>query len=186
MTIRIFAFCWILIAGSLLLSQPLHAQNLSGSITGVVHDATGAIVPGVQIVLINQDQGTEARRTITNEAGIYLFSALPGATYTLTADLPGFKKYTQKDVKLFVNDKLGLPPIVLEVGTTAETVTVEAESVQLQTVSAERFGIVTGRQMDRHCAERTQFHEPAQNRARGSRRCGRRNDHVQWPTRKPK
>ena len=147
MTIRIFAFCLILIAGSLLLSQPLHAQNLSGSITGVVHDATGAIVPGVQIVLINQDQGTEARRTITNEAGIYLFSALPGATYTLTADLPGFKKYTQKDVKLFVNDKLGLPPIVLEVGTTAETVTVEAESVQLQTVSAERFGIVTGRQM---------------------------------------
>ncbi len=147
MTIRSLAFCWILVAGSLLLSQPLHAQNLSGSITGVVHDATGAIVPGVQIVLINQDQGIEARRTITNEAGIYLFSALPGATYTLTADLPGFKKYTQKDVKLFVNDKLGLPPIVLEVGTTAESVTVEAESVQLQTMSAERAGIVTGRQM---------------------------------------
>src|SRR5262245_34225029 len=96
MTIRSLAFCWILIAGSLFLSQPLHAQNLSGSITGVVHDATGAIVPGVQIVLINQDQGIEARRTITNEAGIYLFSALPGATYTLTADLPGFKKIHTK------------------------------------------------------------------------------------------
>ena len=61
MTIRSLAFCWILVAGSLLLSQPLLAQNLSGSITGVVHDATGAIVPGVQIVLINQDQGIEAR-----------------------------------------------------------------------------------------------------------------------------
>ena len=91
--------------------------------------------------------GHRGSSKITNEVGIYLFSALPGATYTLTADLPGFKKYTQKDVKLFVNDRLGLPPIVLEVGTTAESVTVEAQSVQLQTVSAERSGIVTGRQM---------------------------------------
>src|SRR5213595_1836100 len=101
-----------LLAGSL----PLLAQNLSGSITGIVQDATGAVIPGVQVSLANQEQSAASRQTVTNEAGIYLFSALPAATYTVTAELPGFKKYNKKDVKLFVNDRLGLPPIVLEVG----------------------------------------------------------------------
>jgi len=65
----------------------------------------------------------------------------------VTAELPGFKNYKKTDVKLFVNDRLGLPPIVLEVGAQGESVTVEASAVMLETVSAERSGIVTGRQM---------------------------------------
>ncbi len=76
------------------------AQNTSGSITGVVQDGSGAVIPGAQVKLISQEQGT-ARETITNEAGIYLFSALPAATYTVTAELPGFKTYKKPDVKLF-------------------------------------------------------------------------------------
>ena len=126
---------------------PVIAQISSGSITGVVQDTQGAIIPGATVTLINQDQGVEARQTITNEAGIYLFSALPAATYTVTVELPGFKTYKKTDVKLFVNDKLGLPAIQLEVGSQAESITVEAQSVQLETVSGERSGVVTGRQM---------------------------------------
>src|SRR5438874_3387950 len=126
---------------------PLIAQNTSGSITGVVQDASGAVIPGAQVTLINQEQGVTARDTITNEAGIYLFSALPAATYTVSVELPGFKTYKKTDVKLFVNDRMGLPPIVLEVGSQSESVTVEAAAVTLETVTAERSGIVTGRQM---------------------------------------
>ena len=75
---------------ALLLPGPsLMAQNTSGSITGVVQDASGAVIPGSQVTLINQEQGVTARDTITNEAGIYLFSALPAATYTVTVELPG-------------------------------------------------------------------------------------------------
>src|SRR5215471_1389793 len=105
-------------------SASLIAQNTSGSITGVVQDSTGAVIPGATVTLINQDQGQSARTTVTNEAGIYLFSALPAATYTVTAELAGFKTYTTKDNKLFVNDKMGVPPIVLEVGAQGESVTV--------------------------------------------------------------
>lgn len=61
--------------------------------------------------------------------------------------MAGFKKYAQAGIILDVNQKLGLPPITLEVGATGETVTVEAIAVQLDTVSAERSGVVTGRQM---------------------------------------
>jgi Carboxypeptidase regulatory-like domain/TonB-dependent Receptor Plug Domain len=128
-------------------SLSLFAQTLSGSITGAVQDASGAVIPGAQVKILNQDQGTTTQQTITNEAGIYLFSTLPAANYTVTVELPGFKTYSKKDIKLFVNDKMGLPPIVLEVGSQGESVTVEAQSVTLETVTAERSGVVTGRQM---------------------------------------
>jgi hypothetical protein len=144
--VRILKFVLVMF-GQLCLTLPLIAQNTSGSITGVVQDATGGVIPGAIATLINQDQGAQTRQTITNEAGIYLFSALPAATYTVTVELAGFKTYKKTDVKLFVNDKLGLPPIVLEVGSQNESLTVEAEAVQLETVSSERSGVVTGRQI---------------------------------------
>src|SRR5215471_8869207 len=128
-------------------SVSLIAQNTSGSITGVVQDSTGAVIPGATVTLVNQDQGQTARTTVTNEAGIYLFSALPAATYTVTVELPGFKTYKKTDIKLFVNDKMGLQPIVLEVGSQSESVTVEAAGVTLETVTAERSGVVNGRQI---------------------------------------
>jgi len=123
------------------------AQNTSGSITGVVQDTSGAVIPGAQVALINQEQGVTIQTTVTNEAGIYLFPALPAANYTVTVELPGFKTYKKTDIKLFVNDRMGLPPIVLEVGAQGESVTVEAQAVTLETVTAERSGVVTGRQI---------------------------------------
>src|SRR5215472_3796200 len=144
---KLVAVVSLSVAALLTFSASLSAQNTSGSITGVMQDSTGAVIPGATVTLINQDQGQTARTTITNEAGIYLFSALPAATYTVTVELPGFKTYTKKDNKLFVNDKMGLAPIVLEVGAQGDSVTIEAETVQLETVSAERSGVVTGRQI---------------------------------------
>ncbi len=58
------------VACLLMWSLPLVAQNTSGSISGNVRDASGAAIPGVEVVLLNQDQGVEARQTITNEAGV--------------------------------------------------------------------------------------------------------------------
>src|SRR5437773_4695685 len=104
--VRVISTAVVLTVVLVLMSVPLVAQNTSGSITGVVQDATGAVIPGAQVTLINQEQGAEARQTITNEAGIYLFSALPAATYTVTVELPGFKTYKKTDVKLFVNDRM--------------------------------------------------------------------------------
>jgi len=137
----------LLIVHVCFLSVPLFAQNTSGTITGVVQDATGAVIPGVQLTLVNQDQGVTARQTVTNESGLYLFPSLPAATYTVTAELPGFKTHKKTDIKLFVNDRLGLPAIVLEVGSQSDSVTVEAATVQLETVSAERSGVITGTQI---------------------------------------
>ena len=137
-SIRLKAALVAVIVSLLAWNLPLFAQSTSGSITGVVQDATGAVIPGVQVSLVNQDQSAVSRQTVTNEAGIYLFSALTAANYTLTAELPGFKTYKKTDIKLFVNNSMGMPPIILEVGSQSESVTVEAQTVQLETVTAER------------------------------------------------
>src|SRR6266446_1948025 len=96
----------LLLIAVCLVNSPLIAQNTSGSITGSVQDATGAVIPGAQVSLLNQDQGVTSQ-TITNEAGIYVFTALPASTYTVSVELAGFKTYKKTDIKLFVNDKMG-------------------------------------------------------------------------------
>jgi hypothetical protein len=71
---------------------------------------------------------------------------LPG-TYSLSVEVPGFKKYTQSQIVLDVNEKLGLPAIGLEIGRAGESISVEANAVQLETLTAERSGVVTGKQV---------------------------------------
>src|SRR5262249_49850745 len=50
-------------------------------------------------------------------------------------------------ITLDVNDRLGLPPIALQVGATGESVTVEASAIQLQTLTAEHSGVINGKQV---------------------------------------
>jgi hypothetical protein len=120
------------------------AQQTSATLMGVVRDKQGAVVPGATVVLINQEQGTAVRNLKTEGDGSFIIAPLQPATYTLTVEASGFKKFEQKDVKLFANDRLSIGNIELEVGSLTETVTVEAAVVQLQTESAQRSGIVTG------------------------------------------
>jgi hypothetical protein len=126
---------------------PVAAQNTAGSIAGVVQDPQGAIIPNAKVTLINQAQGSGSARVVpTNTEGAFVFSPVLPGTYNLSVEVSGFKKYTQSSITLDVSDRLGLPPITLEVGATGESVTVEANAVQLQTLTAERSGVVTGKQ----------------------------------------
>src|SRR5215831_6543784 len=126
---------------------PARAQQSFGSISGVVQDSQGAVVPNARVELTNEAQGAVVRQLLTSSEGTFVATPLPPATYSLAVEAPGFKRYLKKEIKLFAQDRIGLPPIVLEIGTANEAVTVEASSVQLQTVSAERSGVLTGRQM---------------------------------------
>jgi hypothetical protein len=138
----------ILIAGTLLLGvTTASAQQSFGSISGVVQDAQGAVIPGARVELTNTAQGTVVRQVTTSEQGTFVITPLPPATYSLAVELPGFKRYVKNDIKLFAPDRIGLPPIVLEIGAAGEAVTVEASVEQLQTVSAERSGVLIGTQI---------------------------------------
>src|ERR1019366_1621224 len=83
----------------------------------------------------------------TNAEGNYFFNPVNVGTYTLSVEAPGFKKYNQSGIVMNASDKLGLAAIALEIGAASESVTIEANAVQLQTVTAERSGVVDGRQI---------------------------------------
>jgi hypothetical protein len=140
----------LLFVGLILLvgGAPLCAQTTSGSISGVVQDAQGAVVPNAKVTLTNEAQGAASARDVATSAeGTFVYSPVLPGQYTVSVEAPGFKKYTKSAIVLNVNDRLGLPIIALEVGAAGETVTVEAGAVQLETITAERSGVVTGKQM---------------------------------------
>ena len=126
---------------------PAFAQQSSGMISGVVHDAQGAVVPNAKVELKNQEQGAIVRELASSADGTFSITPLLPATYTITVEASGFKKYSRTDIKLFAQDRIGLPPIILEVGSVGESVTVEASAVTLQTVSGERSGVLSGAQV---------------------------------------
>src|SRR5439155_13868541 len=75
----------------------------SATLRGRVTDPTGAVIPKLEVTLTNEATKDE-RRTKTNEDGIYLFSSLNPATYTLKVEGSGFKTYHQTSVILSPSD----------------------------------------------------------------------------------
>jgi hypothetical protein len=123
------------------------AQQISGSISGVVEDAQHAVVAGAKVTLASLAQGI-TRVQATSSDGTFVFTPLPPASYTLTVEMAGFKRFEQKDIKIFASDRIAVPNIVLELGQVVDTITVEATVVQLQTQTAERAGVITARQVN--------------------------------------
>ncbi len=118
----------------------------TGSITGTVKDATGATVSGATVVVSNPDHGID-RHTVTNSAGDYNESALPGGTYDVIVSATGFKKFQAKGVVLDVAQKARVD-VTMQVGAISTEVIVQGENVaQVETQSSELAGTVTGKEI---------------------------------------
>src|SRR3954453_21796103 len=103
----------------------LLAQADRGTVSGTVTDSSGAVVPGVSLVLRNEATNLTYNAT-ANENGTYSFLNLPIGVYILTADARGFQKYEVKGIQVQVNQQSRVD-LSLRVGDVAETVQVQAE-----------------------------------------------------------
>ena len=101
------------------------AQTTSGSMSGTIVDTQGQVVPGVDVVITNEQSG-EQRRAVTSSVGAFSFPALVPASYTIRAELSGFRPVEVKGNMVLANNRLAVPALVLQVGTLAEAVTVTA------------------------------------------------------------
>ena len=129
----------------LILSSCLLAQSNRGTVTGTVSDSSGALIPGVQVVLTNNE--TQAKSdTVTTGTGNYTLLQVPVGTYTLTVDQKGFAKYERTNIQVQVAVTTRVD-VTLTLGATAETVTVSAESSLLRTENAEQSMTITGKQI---------------------------------------
>jgi len=129
------------------LGHSVHAQGLTGQIAGSVVDASGSVLPGATVKVVNV--GTQASREVVTDAdGTFVVTELLAGRYDVSVGLTGFKSYVQQNVVLSANERVALRAIVLEVGQLEETVTVTAEAARVQTQSAERSGLITQEQIN--------------------------------------
>ncbi len=110
------------------------SQSYQGGVRGTVSDAGGAVIPGVEVQLINANTNG-ARRTITNETGQYSFPAVEPATYVVKAMLAGFKTFERSGLTVGVQQFVTVD-IRLEVGAIADEVSVVADSPLVETSTA--------------------------------------------------
>ena len=120
-------------------SVPAVAQFAS-SIEGTVTDASGAVVPGATVTVLNEDTGTEQSVTTTS-AGYYRVPALPAALYTLRATLSGFKTVVQEHIRLQVAETKTIN-VTLEAGQVQEQVTVSATAPLVETSEGRVSGVI--------------------------------------------
>ena len=92
---RVFAF----LVTTLVSAAAAFAQQGTADIRGRVVDQQGAVLPGVTVTVRHQESGL-FRETVTGPDGLFLMSAMTPGVYEVSAELSGFKKYSQRDVRL--------------------------------------------------------------------------------------
>ncbi len=131
----------LLIACFLLLTTlTASAQTSLGILVGVVRDQTGAVVPKVTVTIVGNEDGI-ARTALTQADGAYRIEALRPENYTVTVNQPGFSGFTAKNVIVSPSETTTYD-VNLVVGASKESVSVEADSVAINTENGQLTGIV--------------------------------------------
>ncbi len=134
-------------AAALLAAGCLGAQTITGSITGTVTDPTSLPIANASVQLTHAGTGTQ-RETVTDLRGDFVFLSLPPGTYSLRVRQQGFKTLERAGIVLTASERLSVGQLVLALGEVAEQLTVTAEGAVVQTVSAERAGVISASQVD--------------------------------------
>ena len=122
-------------AASIFAGAESSAQELYGSVVGVIKDAQGGVLPGAAIVIVNRNTGLK-RETTTNHEGGYTFANLPGGSYDVHVTMSGFREAVRSNVPLAVG-QISRVDVSLEVGGVAEIVEVTSAVQLLQTDKAD-------------------------------------------------
>ena len=106
------------------------AQDTRGKVQGTVSDQSGAVMPGIPVIL--RDTGTNVQAVAqTNQEGHYLFNFVIPGSYTITVETAGFRTFIQKNIQVEALSDITVNANLL-VGNTGESVTVEATPVAVE------------------------------------------------------
>src|SRR6266849_1552832 len=136
----------LLLVGLVLILVIPHSASAqaTATLTGVVRDSSAAVFPQATVTLQNTDTGTE-RESLTNDSGLYVFVSVPPGEYVLKVTKEGFTTATQ-GLHVLVNQASTLD-FTLKVGSTQQSVTVEASAVNLETGNATLGSVIESKQV---------------------------------------
>ena len=107
-----------------LLSHPIFGQSSASVVEGLVQDATGAVIQGCDVTLLNTETGGKLA-TRTNGDGVYAFPSVQPGTYSLDVSKQGFKAYSITNFRVTASER-ATQDVVLGLGSASATVTVDA------------------------------------------------------------
>lgn len=119
--------------------------QVTGSISGVVTDASGAVVPGADVTVTSIETG-RVLSLKTNEVGIYRAGTLASGFYRVEVNAKGFRQFVVNQVKVDVGTPVTVD-VTLEVGATTESVQIQADVTAIQTANAAVATTVVGQQI---------------------------------------
>lgn len=127
---------------TLLLPVVLVAQGYFGTVSGLLTDASGALIQGARVTLTDEQKGYQFTAT-SDSNGRYLFVSIPPGMYSVTAEMKGFEKEVRTHIKLNVSEN-PTANLTLRIASAAEKVEVSAQATTIATQDA-----VTGQVVDR-------------------------------------
>ncbi len=130
-----------------MLGTSAFAQSVTGTISGVVIDPNGAVVPGATATLINDKTG-DKRNQVTNESGRFNFASVQPGNYSLKIEHEGFETLLRTKVVLSANEDLAFGDIPLKTGQLTETVTIASEGQIVDKESSDLTARLTSDQIN--------------------------------------
>ena len=137
--VPVLLMCLCLLLGGHL----VYAQVTTGTISGVVQDPTGAVIPGVTVTAKNLGTGT-ARTITTDEGGRYAAPNLTLGDYEVQAELPGFQTEVRSGITLTVG-RTAVVNFALKVGQLADKVTITEEAPLVESTTSAMSSLVDER-----------------------------------------
>jgi len=137
--------CLFILGLMLALTPATQAQIDTGSIVGQVVDASGAVVPGATVTVVQEGTGLTVS-TVTKGNGNYSVPNLRIGSYAVSAELQGFQRLTKRGLRLNIQRTLEVN-FELEIGSMTEEVVVEGGAEVLQTQTADMGYAVDERQL---------------------------------------
>ena len=121
----------------------LHAQSITGSITGIVTDSSGSVIPAAKVTVTNIETNVRSNAT-ADASGNYNIPLLPRGNYRLEASVQGFKRFVREGLELQVQQTARLD-VQMTVGELADSVVVTGNAARLETENATLAKVVDNR-----------------------------------------
>ncbi len=131
------------ICAIVLLSAMVAWAAITGSISGIITDPSGAVISGVTVIAASEERGVQST-TVTDSKGFYNFPTLAIGHYDVTISQQGFQKFVKQAVVINANSAVRVD-VNLTIGSVANTVTVKSNTVQIETQSTQMGEVIGGK-----------------------------------------
>lgn len=146
-TLRLRSTMLMLVISLVTVAVNAKAQTITGSISGIVTDSTGSVVPMAAVMLANEKTG-QTRNAATNDEGRFNFAALQPGSYFIKIERQGFQTVEQRNIILSANENLALRDLKLQPGQVSETVSITSEGAIVERESSDLTARLTADQIN--------------------------------------